>query len=97
MDGRLIQLAFMQGREAMLDLGPILMRRIVITGSALRPRTTEQKAAIARGLESKVWPLFAAGKLKSVVNAEFTLDQAADAHRLMESSTHLGKIVLKVG
>ncbi|MFM7567668.1 MAG: NAD(P)H-quinone oxidoreductase, partial [Betaproteobacteria bacterium] len=58
MDGRLIQLAFMQGREAMLDLGPILMRRIVITGSALRPRTTDQKAAIARGLEAQVWPLF---------------------------------------
>ena len=80
----------------MLDLGPILMRRIVITGSALRPRTTEQKAAIARGLEAQVWPLFAAGKLRSVVNAEFTLDQVAEAHRLMESSAHLGKIVLKV-
>ncbi|MBM3407505.1 MAG: NAD(P)H-quinone oxidoreductase [Betaproteobacteria bacterium] len=96
MDGRLIQLAFMQGREAMLDLGPILMRRIVITGSALRPRTTDQKAAIARGLEAQVWPLFAAGKLRSVVNAEFTLDQVAEAHRLMESSAHLGKIVLRI-
>jgi putative PIG3 family NAD(P)H quinone oxidoreductase len=97
MDGRLIQLAFMQGREAMLDLGPILMRRVVITGSALRPRTTEQKAVIARGLEARVWPLLAAGKIRSVVNAEFTLNEAAQAHRLMESSAHLGKIVLRIG
>ena len=97
MDGRLIQLAFMQGREAMLDLGPILMRRVMITGSALRPRTTEQKAAIAIGLEQRVWPLLSSGKIRSVVNAEFTLDQAAEAHRLMESSAHLGKIVLRVG
>lgn len=96
MDGRLIQLAFMQGREAMLDLGPILMRRIVITGSALRPRTVEQKAAIAVGLETKVWPLLAEGRIRSVVNAVFPLDQAADAHRLMESSEHIGKIVLEI-
>jgi NADPH:quinone reductase-like Zn-dependent oxidoreductase len=97
MDGRLIQLAFMQGREAMLDLGPILMRRVVITGSALRPRTTEQKAVIAQGLETRVWPLLAAGTIRSVVNAEFTLAEAAQAHRLMESSAHLGKIVLQMG
>jgi NADPH:quinone reductase-like Zn-dependent oxidoreductase len=97
MDGRLIQLAFMQGREAMLDLGPILMRRVVITGSALRPRTTEQKAVIAPGLETRVWPLLAAGTIRSVVNAEFTLAEAAQAHRLMESSAHLGKIVLQMG
>ena len=73
------------------------MRRVVITGSALRPRTTEQKAVIARGLEARVWPLLTAGKIRSVVNAEFTLNEAAEAHRLMESSAHLGKIVLRIG
>lgn len=96
MDGRLVQLAFMAGREVSIDLGPVLMKRLVLTGSALRPRTVEQKAAIARGLEAKAWPLLAAGKVKPVVNAVFPLAKAADAHRLMESSAHLGKIVLDV-
>lgn len=96
MDGRLIQLAFMNGREVTLDLGPVLMRRLVITGSALRPRTAEQKAAIAGGLEARVWPLLAGGRIRSVVNAVFPLAAAAEAHRLMESSEHIGKIVLDV-
>lgn len=96
MDGRLIQLAFLEGREVNVDLGPVLMRRIVITGSALRPRTVAQKAAIARGLEAKAWPLLESGKVRPVVNATFPLDQAAQAHALMESSRHLGKIVLEV-
>lgn len=96
MDGRLIQLAFMKGREVALDLGPILMKRVVITGSALRPRTVDQKAAIAGGLEARVWPFLSGGRIKSVVNAEFPLERAADAHRLMESSEHIGKIVLDI-
>lgn len=96
MDGRLVQLAFMAGREVSIDLGPLLMKRLLITGSALRPRTVEQKAVIARGLEKTAWPLLAAAKVKPVVNAVFPLAQAADAHRLMESSAHLGKIVLDV-
>lgn len=96
LDGRLVQIAFLNGREATIDFAPILMKRLVVTGSALRPRTVEQKAAIARGLEAKAWPLLAAGKVKPVVHATFPLPRAADAHVLMESSAHLGKIVLEV-
>ena len=96
-DGRLVLIAFLGGEVAeKLDLRPIMVKRLVVTGSTMRPRTTAEKGEIAAGLEAKVWPLLAAGRIAPVMHAEFPLAQAAEAHRLMESSTHVGKIVLKV-
>jgi NADPH2:quinone reductase len=96
-DGRLVLIAFLGGEVAeKLDLRPIMLKRLVVTGSTLRPRTTAEKGEIAAGLEAKVWPLLAAGRIAPVIHAEFPLAQAADAHRLMESGAHIGKIVLKV-
>ena len=97
MDGRLVLIAFIGGHEAeKVDLRPIMLRRITVTGSTVRPRTTEQKGAIAAALREKVWPLLDAGRCAPPVFKVFPLDQAAAAHALMESSTHIGKIVLKV-
>jgi len=97
MDGRLVLIAFIGGHEAeKVDLRPIMLRRITVTGSTMRPRTTEQKGAIAAALREKVWPLLDAGRCAPPVFKVFPLDQAAAAHALMESSTHIGKIVLKV-
>jgi NADPH2:quinone reductase len=73
-----------------------MQRRLTITGSTLRPRTVEEKGRIARGLREHVWPLLASGRVAPVVHATFPLDQAAAAHRLMESGAHVGKIVLVV-
>ncbi|HET6347123.1 MAG TPA: zinc-binding dehydrogenase, partial [Myxococcota bacterium] len=95
-DGRLVQIAFLQGAKAELNLANVMMKRQTITGSTLRPRSVAQKGAIAQALEVKVWPLLAAGKVAPLLHATFPLEQAAEAHRLMESSAHLGKIVLKV-
>jgi NADPH2:quinone reductase len=96
-DGRLVLIAFLGGEVAeQLDLRPIMVKRLTVTGSTMRPRTTAEKGEIAAGLEAKVWPLLAAGRIAPVMHAEFPLDRAADAHRLMESSAHVGKIVLKV-
>ncbi len=94
--GRLVQIAVLAGATAQVDLARIMVRRLTLTGSTLRPRSVEEKAAIATALETKVWPLFAAGKLRPVVYRRFPLAQAAQAHVLMESSAHLGKIVLEV-
>jgi NADPH2:quinone reductase len=77
-----------------VDLVEILRRRLTLTGSTLRPRPVEFKAAIARALREKIWPLIEAGKIKPVVYATFPLEQAAKAHELMESGEHIGKIVL---
>jgi NADPH2:quinone reductase len=93
-EGRLVQIAFLQGSKVELDLMPVMLKRLTVTGSTMRSRSTEDKAAIARELEAKVWPLIAAGRVKPVIHASFTLEQAAEAHRLMESSAHVGKIVL---
>ena len=95
-DGRLVQIAFLQPSKATIDFMPLMTRRLTFTGSTLRPRTVEQKAAIAQDLAKHVWPLFAAGKLKSYIYKVFPLDEAAKAHELMESSTHIGKIMLEV-
>lgn len=94
--GRLVQVAFMQGSKAELDLMPVMTKRLTITGSTMRPRTSAEKAAIAAALKQKVWPLLASGKVAPVIDRVFPLDQAAEAHRLMESSTHIGKIMLHV-
>lgn len=93
-DGRLVIIAVQGGTSAQFDAGLVLRRRLVITGSTLRARPVAFKAAIADSLRSKVWPLFAAGKVAPVVHSTFPATQAAEAHALMESSQHAGKIVL---
>ena len=94
-DGRLVEIGFMGGKSAAaVDLGDILRRRLTITGSTLRPRTVEEKGAIADALRGQVWPLLDAGRVKPIVYRTFPLAEAAAAHRLMESSEHIGKIVL---
>jgi NADPH:quinone reductase len=95
MDGRLVLIAFLQGSKVDdFDFVPVLVRRLTIAGSTMRPRTTAQKGAIAAELREKVWPVLDAGRCAPVIHATFPLAQAAEAHRLMESSTHIGKIML---
>jgi NADPH:quinone reductase len=94
--GRLVQIAFLQGSKASIDMSPIMLRRLSFTGSTLRPRTSEEKQAIAVELKNKVWPLLAQGKALPVVYQVFPMVQAAQAHALMESSAHIGKIMLIV-
>ena len=96
-DGRLSLIAFMGGTKSSLDMTDILRRRLTITGSTLRPRTVEVKASIARALREKVWPLIEAGTIRPVIYRTFGLEQADAAHALMESSEHVGKILLSVG
>ena len=96
-DGRLSIIAFLGGTRSTLDMGDILYRRLTITGSTLRPRSIEYKAQVAAALREKVWPLLDAGRLKPVIHQRFPLEQAAAAHALMESSAHIGKILLEVG
>lgn len=94
--GRLVQIAFMQGSKAEIDLLPVMTKRLTITGSTMRPRTAEEKADIARSLKQKVWPLLAKGKVTPVIHKVFELEDAAKAHAMMEASTHIGKIMLRV-
>jgi NADPH:quinone reductase-like Zn-dependent oxidoreductase len=94
-DCRIVQLAFALGAKVDLDVMPIMLKRIHYTGSTLRSRSDDFKAAVARQLERDVWPHFETGRLKSVVHSVLPLAAAADAHRLMESGTHYGKIVLQ--
>ncbi len=95
-DGRIALIALLGGAKANVDLGQVLRRRLSISGSTLRPRPVAFKGAIAQKLREQVWPLLAAGKIKPVIYKTFPLEQAAEAHALMESSTHVGKIVLQV-
>ena len=95
-DGRLVFIALLGGSKAQLDLNAVLRRRLTITGSTLRPRSIAFKAAIAQRLREVVWPLIESGRIKPVLFRTFPLAQAAEAHRLMESSQHVGKIVLIV-
>jgi len=98
MDGRLVMIAFLQGSKVQdFDFAPVMVRRLTITGSTMRPRTTAQKGAIAADLRAKVWPVLDAGRCPPVIHATFPLARAAEAHRLMESSRHIGKIMLCVG
>ncbi len=97
MDGRLVLIAFLQGSKVQdFDFVQVMVRRLTITGSTMRPRTTAQKGAIAADLRAKVWPALDAGRCPPVIHATFPLAQAAEAHRLMESSQHIGKIVLTI-
>lgn len=96
-DGRLVQIAFLQSSRVTLDLMHLMRRRLTITGSTLRPRSPEEKGAIARALHTHVWPRIERGDVRPLVHATFPLERAADAHRLMEEGSHIGKIVLTVG
>ncbi|WP_421905545.1 NAD(P)H-quinone oxidoreductase [Mameliella sp.] len=95
-DGRLVQIAFLQGPKVELNFALVMMRRLTITGSTLRPQSDLAKARIADSLRETVWPLLVTGKVGPVMDSEFPMDQAAEAHMRMESSGHIGKIVLKV-
>jgi putative PIG3 family NAD(P)H quinone oxidoreductase len=95
-EGRLVIIAVQGGVTATVNVLPLMQRRLTVTGSTLRPRTVEEKGAIARALAEKVWPLLESGQVAPVVHATFPLDEAAAAHRLMESGAHVGKIVLVV-
>jgi NADPH:quinone reductase len=94
LEGRLVQIAFLKGSTAEINLLPLMVKRQTLTGSTLRPRSVAEKGVIAEALRQKVWPLLDAGTVAPIVHATFPLAKAADAHRLMESSTHIGKIVL---
>jgi NADPH2:quinone reductase len=97
LDGRLVIIAFLGGSKVeTMDLTPIMTRRLTVTGSTMRPRTTAQKAAIAAELREKVWPLLEQGQCAPVIHATLPLERAAEAHALMESSAHIGKIMLTV-
>ena len=95
-DGRLVQIAFLQGPKVELNLVQLMTRRLTITGSTLRPQSDLAKSRIANELRTKVWPLIASGKIAPVMDQEFAIEDAASAHARMESSAHIGKIVLKV-
>ena len=97
LEGRLVLIALQRGARAELNFTSVLQRRLTITGSSLRPRTVEQKGAIARALRERVWPLLESGQVRPVIHATFPLGEAAAAHRLMESGAHIGKIVLVTG
>lgn len=95
-NGRLVQIAFLEGSKAEIDALPIMTKRLSFTGSTLRPRSDEDKGAIALALADKVLPLMEQGSCRPLIHAVFPLEQAAQAHALMESSKHIGKIMLKV-
>jgi putative PIG3 family NAD(P)H quinone oxidoreductase len=95
-DGRVVTISLLGGARAEINMNTVLPKRLTLTGSTLRSRTVAQKAAVADAMRRNVWPLLAAGRVKPVIHQTFPLAQAADAHRLMESSGHMGKIVLTV-
>ena len=95
-DGRLVQIAFLEGPKVELNFAQVMMRRLTITGSTLRPQSDAAKADIATGLATHVWPLLSAGRIAPVMDQVFALEDASKAHARMESSAHIGKIVLKV-
>jgi NADPH:quinone reductase len=95
MDGRLLQIAFLRGPHSEVNLSPLMRKRITFTGSTLRPRTVEEKGAIARALEREVWPLIESGEVRPVLHAIFPLADAALAHAELEAGDHVGKIVLR--
>ena len=95
-DGRLVQIAFMGGAKVQVNLLQIMQRRLILTGSTLRPRSVAEKGAIARALHERVWPLLEAGTVKPIIYQTFPLRDAAQAHRVLESGAHIGKLVLVV-
>ena len=95
-EGRLVQIAFLQGAKVEVNLGQLMMRRLTLTGSTLRPQSDLAKARIAEGLRAEVWPLLEAGIVAPVMDSEFPLEEAAAAHARMEAGAHVGKIVLRI-
>lgn len=93
-DGRLVQIAFLRGPKVEVNFAPLMMRRQTITGATLRPQSVQAKARIAEALRTRVWPLLEAGRIAPVIDSHFPLEQAFAAHERMESSAHVGKIVL---
>lgn len=93
-EGRLVQIAFLEGPKAALNLLPLMLKRLTITGSTLRPQSLQSKARIAAGLEREIWPLLSSGAIRPVIDSTFMLRDAAEAHARMESSAHIGKILL---
>ena len=95
-EGRLIQIAFLKGPRAEINLALLMQRRLTLSGSTLRPRSVEEKGAIAQAVHKEIWPLIEAGRVRPVIQATFPLAAAAEAHRLMETGSHIGKIILEV-
>lgn len=95
-DGRIVQIAFLHGQKATVDLRAVMQKRLTLTGSTLRPRSPKEKAAIAGALMAKVWPLIEAGRCKPVIDSVFPLAEAARAHARLDDRDHIGKVVLKV-
>ncbi len=95
-DGRIVVIAGLQGFKAEIDFQSVMRKRLTLSGSTLRPRAVAFKAEIARNLKQHVWPLMESGKVKPVIHTVFPLGDAAKAHRMMESSAHIGKIILSI-
>lgn len=96
-DGRLVQIAFLKGASVELNFAQVMMRRLTITGSTLRPQSNQAKSIIAQEVEANVWPMITKGQFHPIIDSEFPLEEANLAHQHMESSSHIGKIVLQVG
>ena len=95
-DGRIVNIAFLQGSKVEVNLMPLMLKRLTLTGSTLRPRSVAEKAEIADALEENIWPHIAAGRIRPVIHQTFPLREAAAAHALMDSGAHIGKIILEV-
>jgi NADPH:quinone reductase-like Zn-dependent oxidoreductase len=95
-DGRIVNIAYQQGPKAHVNFLPVMLRRLTITGSTLRPQSSAAKASIAQQLREHIWPKLESGTVKPVIFKEFDLAEADQAHRLMESSLHIGKIIIKI-
>lgn len=95
-DGRVVSLSFINGSRVEIDMMHIMLKRLIVTGSTLRPRSAEAKASIAKKLRAQIWPLIESRKIKPLIAARFPLENAAESHILMESSKHIGKIILTV-
>ena len=95
-DGRIVSLSFIKGSRVEIDMMPVLLKRLILTGSTLRPRSAEAKAGIAKNLRTRIWPLIESGEIRPLIAARFPLADAAESHKLMESSKHIGKIILTV-
>jgi NADPH:quinone reductase-like Zn-dependent oxidoreductase len=96
MEGRLVQIALLRGANSEIPLWRVMQRRLTITGSTLRPRSIAEKGVIAASVQRAVWPLVEQGRIRPVIHQTYALDQAAEAHRVMETSEHIGKLVLVV-
>jgi NADPH2:quinone reductase len=96
LEGRIVQIAFLKGSKVEIDLMRLMMRRLTLTGSTLRAQTPEAKARMAKAIEQRVWPLFAEGKIRPIIDSTFKLEDAVGAHRRIDDPEHIGKIVLAV-